>query len=98
MERYTIELRVFNVEQYFKTNESLMATVRNWINRGYIMSQEVSYRYAPDSDSEEAQLVIPFQKRERILKKCCDIHLLDIMVQKAIFTKKNASRYYLFII
>ncbi|GFV22310.1 integrase_H2C2 domain-containing protein [Trichonephila clavipes] len=28
----------------------------NWVERGYLMNQGVLFRYAPDSESEEAQL------------------------------------------
>ncbi|GFW33345.1 transposon Ty3-I Gag-Pol polyprotein [Trichonephila clavipes] len=31
----------------------------NWVERGYLMNQGVLFRYALDSESEEAQLVIP---------------------------------------
>ncbi|KAF8772977.1 Retrovirus-related Pol polyprotein like [Argiope bruennichi] len=40
----------------------------NWTSRGYLMSQGVLYRYAPESDSEEAQLVVPKQEWSDILK------------------------------
>ncbi|GBM92730.1 hypothetical protein AVEN_215452-1 [Araneus ventricosus] len=40
----------------------------NWTERGYLMNHGVLYSYSPDSDSEEAQLVIPTQEREQILR------------------------------
>ncbi|GFT18930.1 transposon Tf2-9 polyprotein [Trichonephila clavipes] len=40
----------------------------NWVERGYLMNQGVLFRYAPDSESEEAQLVIPSPERTLILK------------------------------
>ncbi|GFT10575.1 retrovirus-related Pol polyprotein from transposon 297 [Trichonephila clavipes] len=40
----------------------------NWVERGYLMNQSVLFRYAPDSESEEAQLVIPSHERTLILK------------------------------
>ncbi|GFX48772.1 transposon Ty3-I Gag-Pol polyprotein [Trichonephila clavipes] len=36
----------------------------NWVERGYLMNQGVLFRYAPDSESEEAQLVIPLAMKE----------------------------------
>ncbi|GFW28333.1 transposon Tf2-11 polyprotein [Trichonephila clavipes] len=40
----------------------------NWDERGYLMNQGVLFRYAPDSESEEAQLVVPSHERTLILK------------------------------
>ncbi|GFW21560.1 transposon Tf2-9 polyprotein [Trichonephila clavipes] len=40
----------------------------NWVERSYLMNQGVLYRYAPNSESEEAQLVVPSHKRTLILK------------------------------
>ncbi|GFU09562.1 retrovirus-related Pol polyprotein from transposon opus [Trichonephila clavipes] len=40
----------------------------NWVERGYLMNQGVLFRYAPDSESEEAQLVVPSHERTLILK------------------------------
>ncbi|GFX32614.1 integrase catalytic domain-containing protein [Trichonephila clavipes] len=40
----------------------------NWVKRGYLMNQGVLYRYAPDSESEEAQLVVSSHERTLILK------------------------------
>ncbi|GFX49431.1 retrovirus-related Pol polyprotein from transposon 17.6 [Trichonephila clavipes] len=36
----------------------------NWVERGYLMNQGVLFRYAPDSESEEAQLVVPLAMKE----------------------------------
>ncbi|GFS83860.1 transposon Tf2-6 polyprotein [Trichonephila clavipes] len=40
----------------------------NWVERGYLMNQGALFRYAPDSESEEAQLVVPSHERTLILK------------------------------
>ncbi|GFV29940.1 integrase catalytic domain-containing protein [Trichonephila clavipes] len=40
----------------------------NWVERGYLMNQGVLFRYAPDSESEEAQLEVPNHERTLILK------------------------------
>lgn len=41
----------------------------NWSDRGYLMNQGVLYRYSPEADTEEAQLVVPIQERERVMKE-----------------------------
>ncbi|GFV89351.1 retrovirus-related Pol polyprotein from transposon 412 [Trichonephila clavipes] len=39
----------------------------NWVERGYLMNQGVLFRYAPDSESEEAQLTpVPAQRFETL--------------------------------
>ncbi|GFY25989.1 retrovirus-related Pol polyprotein from transposon 412 [Trichonephila clavipes] len=40
----------------------------NWVERGYLMNQGVLFKYAPESESEEAQLVVPSLERTLILK------------------------------
>lgn len=57
-----------------KIIESLESPVKdenfaNWSDRGYLMNQGVLYRYSPEADTEEAQLVVPIQERERVLKE-----------------------------
>lgn len=42
--------------------------ITNWTDRGYLMDQGILYRYVPDVDSEEAQLVIPLNSRLDIIK------------------------------
>ncbi|GBN82983.1 hypothetical protein AVEN_232611-1 [Araneus ventricosus] len=39
------------------------------LERGYLMNQGVLYRYSHDSESEEAQLVVPSHERDKILKE-----------------------------
>ncbi|GBM26817.1 Transposon Ty3-I Gag-Pol polyprotein [Araneus ventricosus] len=41
----------------------------NWLERGYLMNQGVLYRFSHDSESEEAQLVVPTHERDKILKE-----------------------------
>ncbi|GFY23704.1 retrovirus-related Pol polyprotein from transposon 17.6 [Trichonephila clavipes] len=43
----------------------------NYTSRGYLMNQDILYRYSPESE-EEAQLVVPAQERERILQEYHD--------------------------
>ncbi|GFT65098.1 transposon Tf2-6 polyprotein [Trichonephila clavipes] len=40
----------------------------NWVKRGYLMNQGVLFRYAPDSESEETQLVVASHERTLIRK------------------------------
>ncbi|GFX54963.1 retrovirus-related Pol polyprotein from transposon 17.6 [Trichonephila clavipes] len=40
----------------------------NWVERGYLINQGVLFRYAPESESEEAQLEVPSHERSLILK------------------------------
>lgn len=38
-----------------------------WTNRGYVLNNGVLYRYNPDVEAEEAQLVVPEHERQMIL-------------------------------
>lgn len=42
-------------------------TTAPWTSRGYLCSQGILYRYSPDDDVEEAQLVIPTDLKTKIL-------------------------------
>lgn len=46
--------------------------MRKWTTRGYLLHDGVLYRYAPNVDSEEAQLVIPVHERRDILRSYHD--------------------------
>ncbi|GBN87072.1 hypothetical protein AVEN_63554-1 [Araneus ventricosus] len=37
------------------------------------MNQGILYRYSPEVETEEAQLVVPFQERERVLQQYHDV-------------------------
>ncbi|GFT08585.1 retrovirus-related Pol polyprotein from transposon 297 [Trichonephila clavipes] len=54
----------------------------NWTERGFLMNQGVLYRYVPDADSAEAQLVIPTAERELIMEDIIMIRWLDIMEKR----------------
>ncbi|GFY25009.1 transposon Tf2-9 polyprotein [Trichonephila clavipes] len=43
--------------------------IANYTSRGYLMNQGILHRYSPESEEEEAQLVIPAQERETILQE-----------------------------
>ncbi|GFS69877.1 retrovirus-related Pol polyprotein from transposon 297 [Trichonephila clavipes] len=64
----------------------------NYTGRGYIMNQDILYRYSPMSE-EEAQLVVPTQERERILQKYHDVPIAGLYGVENTY-KKIASRYY----
>lgn len=46
--------------------------VQRWLDRGYIVSQGVLYRYNPDSEAETAQIVVATQERAQILDEYHD--------------------------
>lgn len=46
--------------------------VKKWTTRGYFLNDSVLYRYAPNVDSEEAQLVVPTHERKEILRSYHD--------------------------
>lgn len=44
----------------------------NWTERGYLMNQGVLYRFVPDVDTEEAQLVVPSHEVKNVLQQYHD--------------------------
>jgi hypothetical protein len=44
-----------------------------WTARGYLLTHGVLYRYSADDDNEEAQLVVPKQERDNILREFLDM-------------------------
>ncbi|KAJ8951776.1 hypothetical protein NQ317_010589 [Molorchus minor] len=54
----------------FETNNH--PDLPNWTSRGYIMFSGVLYRYNPEEDYEEAQLVVPMCARKRIMTQYHD--------------------------
>lgn len=49
--------------------------LKRWSERGYFLQQGVLYRYSPDVDSEEPQLVVPTSLRLEIMKESHDSDL-----------------------
>ncbi|KAF8785925.1 Retrovirus-related Pol polyprotein like [Argiope bruennichi] len=47
-------------------NSSKDENFANWTSQGYLMNQGILYRYSLDVETEEAQLVVPVQERERV--------------------------------
>ncbi|GFX89422.1 retrovirus-related Pol polyprotein from transposon 17.6, partial [Trichonephila clavipes] len=60
-----------NLKKIIDSFESPLKTEEyaNWTERGFLMNQGVLYRYVPDADSAEAQLVIPTAERELIMER-----------------------------
>ncbi|GFW09977.1 retrovirus-related Pol polyprotein from transposon 17.6 [Trichonephila clavipes] len=63
------QLKDDNLKKIIDSFESPLKTEEyaNWTERGFLMNQGVLYRYVPDADSAEAQLVIPTAERELIM-------------------------------
>ncbi|GFW37506.1 retrovirus-related Pol polyprotein from transposon 412 [Trichonephila clavipes] len=65
----------------------------NWTKRGFLMNQGVLYRYVPDADSAEAQLVIPTAERELIMERHHNDPMAGHYGEEGTF-QKIARRYY----
>ncbi|GFW04278.1 retrovirus-related Pol polyprotein from transposon 412 [Trichonephila clavipes] len=65
------QLKDDNFKKIIDSFESPLKTEEyaNWTERGFLMNQGVLYRYVPDADSAEAQLVIPTAERELIMQR-----------------------------
>ncbi|GFY33435.1 integrase_H2C2 domain-containing protein [Trichonephila clavipes] len=80
--RYTKEYEQLEAEELARIISCLEdpdknANYINWVKRGYLMNQGDLYRFAPDSDSEDAQLVDPSHKRTLIPKNHHDAPMAD---------------------
>ncbi|GFV00796.1 transposon Ty3-G Gag-Pol polyprotein [Trichonephila clavipes] len=69
------QLKEDNFKKILDSFESTLKTEEhaNWTDRGFLMNQGVLYRYVPDTDSSEAQLVIPNAERQLITQRHCDV-------------------------
>ncbi|GFX98761.1 transposon Tf2-9 polyprotein [Trichonephila clavipes] len=65
----------------------------NYTSRAYLMNQGILYRYSPESEEEEAQLVVPAQERERVLQEYHDAPTAGQYGVENTY-KKISSRYY----
>ncbi|GBM89956.1 Transposon Tf2-6 polyprotein [Araneus ventricosus] len=74
-------------------NSSKDENFANWTSRGYLMNQGILYRYSPEVETEEAQLVVPFQERERVLQQYHDVPTTEQYGAEGTYNKV-ASRYY----
>ncbi|GFX45877.1 transposon Tf2-9 polyprotein [Trichonephila clavipes] len=64
-----------------------------WVEQDYLMNQGVLFRYVPDSESEEAQLVVPSHERTLILKNHHDAPMAGHYGAEGTYTR-IAKNYY----
>ncbi|GFX58878.1 transposon Tf2-8 polyprotein [Trichonephila clavipes] len=89
------QLKDDNLKKIIGSFESPLKTEEyaNWTERGFLMNQGVLYRYVPDADSEEAQLVIPTAERELIMERHHNDPMAGHYGEEGTF-QKIARRYY----
>lgn len=89
------QLKDENLKKIIESFESTQKTedYANWTERGFLMNQGILYRYVPDSDSEEAQLVIPTAERESIMQKHHNDPMAGHYGEEGTF-QRIAKRYY----
>ncbi|GFW65914.1 retrovirus-related Pol polyprotein from transposon 17.6 [Trichonephila clavipes] len=80
--------RLASFESPLKTEE-----YANWTERRFLMNQGVLYRYVPDADSAEAQLVIPNAEHELIMQRHHNDPMAGHYGEDGTF-QKIAKRYY----
>ncbi|GFV06475.1 transposon Tf2-11 polyprotein [Trichonephila clavipes] len=89
------QLKDVNLKKIIDSFESPLKTEEyvNWKERGFLMNQGVLYRYVPDADSAEAQLVIPTAERELIMERNHNDPMAGHYGEEGTF-QKIARRYY----
>ncbi|GFX33310.1 transposon Tf2-8 polyprotein [Trichonephila clavipes] len=89
------QLKDDNLKKIIDSFESPLKTEEyaNWTERGFLMNQGVLYRYVPDADSVEAQLVIPTAERELIMQRHRNDPIAGHYGEDGTF-QKIAKRYY----
>ncbi|GFX22009.1 retrovirus-related Pol polyprotein from transposon 412 [Trichonephila clavipes] len=89
------QLKDDNLKKIIDSFESPLKTEEyaNWNERGFLMNQGVLYRYVPDADSAEAQLVIPTAERELIMERHHNDPMAGHYGEEGTF-EKIARRYY----
>ncbi|GFX93185.1 transposon Ty3-G Gag-Pol polyprotein [Trichonephila clavipes] len=65
----------------------------NWTERGFLMNLGVLYRYVPDADSADAQLVIRNAERELIMQRYHNVPMAEHYGEDETF-QEIAKRYY----
>ncbi|GFW08704.1 transposon Tf2-8 polyprotein [Trichonephila clavipes] len=90
-----VQLKDDNLKKIIDSFESPLKTEEyaNWTERGFLMNQGVLYRYVPDADSAEAQLVIPTAERELIMERHHNDPMAGHYGEEGTF-QKIARRYY----
>ncbi|GFX08221.1 retrovirus-related Pol polyprotein from transposon 17.6 [Trichonephila clavipes] len=89
------QLKDDNLKKIIDSFESPLKTEEyaNWTERGFLMNQGVLYRYVPDADSAEAQLIIPTAERELIMERHHNDPMAGHYGEEGTF-QKIARRYY----
>ncbi|GFV43194.1 integrase_H2C2 domain-containing protein [Trichonephila clavipes] len=89
------QLKDDNLKKIIDGFESPLKTEEyaNWTERGFLMNQGVLYRYIPEADSAEAQLVIPTAKCELIMQRYHNDPIAGHYGEDGTF-QKIAKRYY----
>ncbi|GFW22405.1 transposon Tf2-11 polyprotein [Trichonephila clavipes] len=89
------QLKDDNFKKIIDSFESPLKTEEyaNWTERGFLMNQGVLYRYVPDADSAEAQLVIPNAECELIMQRHHNDPMAGHYGEDGTF-QKIAKRYY----
>ncbi|GFW54671.1 transposon Tf2-9 polyprotein [Trichonephila clavipes] len=89
------QLKDDNLKKIIDSFESPLKTEEyaNWTEHGFLMNQGVLYRYVPDADSAEAQLVIPTAERELIMERHHNDPMAGHYGEEGTF-QKIARRYY----
>ncbi|GFU81460.1 hypothetical protein TNCV_1524941 [Trichonephila clavipes] len=89
------QLKDDNLKKIIDSFESPLKTeeYENWTERGFLMNQGVLYRYVPDADSAEAQLVIPTAECELIMERHHNNPMAGHYGEEGTF-QKIARRYY----
>ncbi|GFW59129.1 retrovirus-related Pol polyprotein from transposon 17.6 [Trichonephila clavipes] len=89
------QLKDDNLQKIIDSFESPLKTEEyaNWTERGFLMNQGVLYRYVPDADPAEAQLVIPTAERELIMERHHNDPMAGHYGEEGTF-QKIARRYY----
>ncbi|GFS75294.1 transposon Tf2-9 polyprotein [Trichonephila clavipes] len=89
------QLKDDNLKKIIDSFESPLKTEEyaNWTESEFLMNQGVLYRYVPDADSAEAQLVIPTAERDLIMERHHNDPMAGHYGEEGTF-QKIARRYY----
>ncbi|GFW30609.1 transposon Tf2-9 polyprotein [Trichonephila clavipes] len=91
--RYRRSLKMIILKKSSTESPLKTSSFANWTERGFLMNQGVLYRYVPDADSAEAQLVIPNAELELIMQRHHNDPMAGHYGEDGTF-QKIAKRYY----
>ncbi|GBM01090.1 hypothetical protein AVEN_136641-1 [Araneus ventricosus] len=90
IQRIPVPTDLKEVQSFFQTcswfRSSKDENFASWASGGYLMNQGILYRYSPEVETEEAQLVVPVQERE-CYNSTMMFQPLDTMELKGLTTK-----------